>query len=529
MFRYSKASEIILNITEADVPVLEALDQEELACLLRVSARLNHMTAAKVLLAARACVNKITPHHSAGAYNALHEACRYNANVDMLRLMLQARGDPDIKTRCKNNPRTALQIAEGEGHVGLVQWLRPQHPPEPAALPPKPMPSQVQETQTGLRTLSFSFTQAHFLLEHVSEEDSSVLMALGPEETAWLLRVAAGFNQLSAAKALLAGRASVDVITHHRTGGALNALQAACVWKSSAEMLQLLLQADADTNIKTYYKGQQRTALEIAEAESHDDLARCFHDFRAKATAHHGSSTSSHSWSSRRADGWNDYNYSWAGRDEGSVQDASDGRSQHRSASRSGVVSSDSVCASRPTQRSRSPAPQSSSDWGSSDAMQASNSGDWWSSQNSQTQDNWPTSQSSGGYRSRDWAGDGNIEVVAIERVAYLQQTCTSTFKDGRTLQQTTGEIISGQLDPFSHENFVLSGLKCNVRHEGTWQDLYWSKDHRRLVCMRRAGCTHVRLRIDRIESKKFQPIMRKLIASVGHNTTIEVSDGARR
>ena len=109
------------------------------------------------------------------------------------------------------------------------------------------------------------------------------------------------------------------------------------------------------------------------------------------------------------------------------MQDASDGPSQHRSASRSGVdaricisvalpefqieetgtstfhwqvrlacflhlcwygacvtqVSSDSVCASRPTQRSRSPAPQSSSDWGSSDAMQASNSGDWWSSQNS--------------------------------------------------------------------------------------------------------------------------------------------------
>ena len=88
---------------------------------------------------------------------------------------------------------------------------------------------------------------------------------------------------------------------------------------------------------------------------------------------------------------------------------------------------------------------------------------------------------------------------------------------------------LCGGVQKSAKENFVLSGLKCNVRHEGTWQDLYWSKDHRRLVCMRRAGCTHVRLRIDRIESKKFQPIMRKLIASVGHNTTIVVSDGARR
>ena len=109
------------------------------------------------------------------------------------------------------------------------------------------------------------------------------------------------------------------------------------------------------------------------------------------------------------------------------------------------------------------------------------------------------------------------------------RKTCTSTFKDGRTLQQTTEELKSGQLDPFSHENFILSALKCNVRHEGRWQDLYWSKDHRRLVCMRRAGCTHVRLRIDRIESRKFQPIMRKLIASVGHSTDIEVLDTAKR
>ncbi|CAE7949384.1 ENO2 [Symbiodinium sp. KB8] len=537
MFSYSKACATIEHITEADVPVLEALDQEELAWLLRVSARFDHMTAAKGLLAARASVNHITPHHSAGAYNALHEACRYNANVDMLLLMLQARGDPDVKTRCKNNPRTALQIAEGEGHASLAQWLRPQEPAEAAFSTPKPMPSQVQET--GSRPLTFSFTQAHFLLEHVAEEDSSVLTALGSEETAWLLRVAAGFNQLTAAKALLSGRASVDVITHHRTGGALNALQAACVWKSSADMLQLLLEADADANIKTYYKGHQRTALQIAEAENHDDLARCLHDFSAKVAAPHGSSTRSHSWSSRRADRSNEYNYSWAGRDEGKTQGTHDEPNQHRSTSRSGVVSSDSVCASRPTQRSRSPAPQtaqasSSSDWDwrSSDAMQASSVGDWWSSQSPRgsgpTQD-WASSPKSGGWQSRDWSGDGNIEVVAISRVAYLQKTCTSTFKDGRTLQQTTEELKSGQLDPFSHENFILSALKCNVRHEGRWQDLYWSKDHRRLVCMRRAGCTHVRLRIDRIESRKFQPIMRKLIASVGHSTDIEVLDTAKR
>lgn len=523
MFSYSKACATIEHITEADVPVLEALDQEELAWLLRVSARFDHMTAAKGLLAARASVNHITPHHSAGAYNALHEACRYNANVDMLLLMLQARGDPDIKTRCKNNPRTALQIAEGEGHASLAQWLRPQEPAEAAFSTPKPMPSQVQET--GSRPLTFSFTQAHFLLEHVAEEDSSVLTALGSEETAWLLRVAAGFNQLTAAKALLSGRASVDVITHHRTGGALNALQAACVWKSSADMLQLLLEADADANIKTYYKGHQRTALQIAEAENHDDLARCIHDFSAKVAAPHGSSTRSHSWSSRRAESSNEYNYSWAGRDEGKTQGTHDEPNQHRSTSRSGVVSSDSVCASRPTQRSRSPAPQtaqasSSSDWDwrSSDVMQGSGP----------TQD-WASSPNSAGWQSRDWSGDGNIEVVAISRVAYLQKTCTSTFKDGRTLQQTTEELKSGQLDPFSHENFILSALKCNVRHEGRWQDLYWSKDHRRLVCMRRAGCTHVRLRIDRIESRKFQPIMRKLIASVGHSTDIEVLDTAKR
>ena len=128
------------------------------------------------------------------------------------------------------------------------------------AAPTMPMPSQ--EAGSG-SVPTASFRQTRQVLEHVTEEDAAVLVALGAEERAWMLRVAAGYNQVSAAKALLCARASVDHVTRHSTGGVFNALHGACMWNASTEMVQLLLQARADTNIKAHYRGQPRTALQI--------------------------------------------------------------------------------------------------------------------------------------------------------------------------------------------------------------------------------------------------------------------------
>ena len=106
-----------------------------------------------------------------------------------------------------------------------------------------------------------SFRQARDANIHVSEEHVDVLAALNSEEKAWMLRVAAGYNQLRAAKTLLMARANINQMTQHHRGGTQNALHGACVWNSCGlDMIRLLLRAKADTNIKGTFKGSNMTA-----------------------------------------------------------------------------------------------------------------------------------------------------------------------------------------------------------------------------------------------------------------------------
>ena len=103
-----------------------------------------------------------------------------------------------------------------------------------------------------------------------------------------MLRVAAGFNQMSAARALLTARASVDLVTYHACKGTRNALHEACLWRAAVDMVQLLLGHRADVNIKVQYQGHNRTARQIAEANGFTDLVRCFEGGFGDASSHGG-------------------------------------------------------------------------------------------------------------------------------------------------------------------------------------------------------------------------------------------------
>ena len=121
-----------------------------------------------------------------------------------------------------------------------------------------------QAVETGV--IRFSNGKARDENKHLCEEHAPVLMALSAEEKAWRLRVAAGYNQLCAARTLLVARASVDQLTQHEVRGTHNALHDACLWNGTGvEMLKLLLEAVADTNIKAKYRGSWAAKVQVYE------------------------------------------------------------------------------------------------------------------------------------------------------------------------------------------------------------------------------------------------------------------------
>ena len=86
----------------------------------------------------------------------------------------------------------------------------------------------------------------------------------------------------------------------------------------------------------------------------------------------------------------------------------------------------------------------------------------------------------------------GDIVTVPIDAVRNLQRRCSSRFRDGRPLEQTIQQLESGQVNELHHPNFVLNVAKAVRDGRAT----YYTLDHRRLYCMRRAGKQHVRVRI---------------------------------
>ena len=117
----------------------------------------------------------------------------------------------------------------------------------------------------------------------------------------------------------------------------------------------------------------------------------------------------------------------------------------------------------------------------------------------------------------------GEVATVPIKDVGNLQRWCSSRFRDGRTLNETTLQLQCGRIDELEHGNFILNVAKASV--DGTVY--YWSLDHRRLLCMRRAGKQHVRVRIC-LSGRRFDEFARKAFDRLRHDEHILVRERRR-
>ena len=534
------------DLSAAHVPDLMVLDIEERSWMLRVAAGYNQTSAARVLLTAGASVDLVTYHVCKGARNALHEACLWRAGVDMVKLLLGHRADVNIKVQYKGHNRTARQIAEAKCLTELVECfedalgdasasnavaIRPSSRP---SLPPAPSASPV-----SVRAL-VSYRNARARNEDLSAAHVPDLMVLDIEERSWMLRVAAGYNQTSAARVLLTAGASVDLVTYHACKGARNALHEACLWRAGVDMVKLLLGHRADVNIKVQYKGHNRTARQIAEAKCLTELVECFEDALGDASASNAVAIRPSSPCPRPA--------GIAGRAtvgallcrEDEAEDWRPDADEHE----------ESPCHSASHWHWWDPCDDGWHDngwrhhrtWRPEDAREnPSWAGGWASSTWVRTPDDedaWkfdehPRSGADEQCRSRSprcerdiFMQDGStravIETVPIHRVANLQTWCSTHFRDGRPLESTIHELKEGLVDPLRHRNFILNAVKATVKRNGVQQELYWTEDHRRLFCMRAAGCKQIRIRIPLLD-RRVQGIFRKAIDRIGHDTDIHV------
>ena len=117
----------------------------------------------------------------------------------------------------------------------------------------------------------------------------------------------------------------------------------------------------------------------------------------------------------------------------------------------------------------------------------------------------------------------GDVQTVPIEAVGNLQQWCSSRFRDGRTLEETTSQLKRGRINELEHHNFVLNVAKACV--DGNVY--YWSLDHRRLLCLRQAGKQHVRVKVC-LSGRRFDEFARKDFGRLRHDEHIQVR-GRRR
>ena len=114
--------------------------------------------------------------------------------------------------------------------------------------------------------------------------------------------------------------------------------------------------------------------------------------------------------------------------------------------------------------------------------------------------------------------GADNIITVPIQMVWNLQTSCSSRFRDGRTLEETTFQLQRGIVDELEHRDFVLNVAKGRV--DG--RTYYWTLDHRRLVCLKQAGKQLVRVKVC-LSGKVFDEFVRKAFERLQHGDAIRV------
>lgn len=128
------------------------------------------------------------------------------------------------------------------------------------------------------------------------------------------------------------------------------------------------------------------------------------------------------------------------------------------------------------------------------------------------------------------------VREVALDRIFNVQPTCSDHFKDGRSLSETISDLKEGRLNHLHHEDFVLNVCMARIRQgrgrrgrRVPKKHMFWTLDHRRLECLRRAGCHTARVRI-KLCGPAFDEFMNKGAKDdLGTRTDIVVEAKRRR
>jgi len=127
---------------------------------------------------------------------------------------------------------------------------------------------------------------------------------------------------------------------------------------------------------------------------------------------------------------------------------------------------------------------------------------------------------------------------VDVSSVFNLQTECSAAFSDGTPLDVLRRELRDGKRHPMRDDFLILGVVAARIRSPHLRQPgcsrtprrvVYYTLDHRRLLCMRASGCKRVRVRI-KLSGRFVDDLFNKATDSLGQRTYIRVTPrGIRR
>lgn len=92
----------------------------------------------------------------------------------------------------------------------------------------------------------------------------------------------------------------------------------------------------------------------------------------------------------------------------------------------------------------------------------------------------------------------GSVHTVhgILEHVWALQESISSTFRNGQPLDNLIEKLRNSAVDPMTDDFLILNVAVAKIRIGSVRHVRYLAYDHRRLWCMYHAGCQQIRVRI---------------------------------
>ena len=104
------------------------------------------------------------------------------------------------------------------------------------------------------------------------------------------------------------------------------------------------------------------------------------------------------------------------------------------------------------------------------------------------------------------------------------QMSCSDKFRCGHSLQDLIEQLRSKETDPMTDDFLIINVIQASVRFDRrSYKEVWYTLDHRRLKCMKDAGCTECRVRIVMANDPALNQFVNKSKDSLGLRADIQV------